>query len=460
MLPRSRQKIVFKKIPVDVIDRLLGLSEAQLKVWLYHYRREGGGEQRKSYSSRTTCEAITGLKPNTIIKARTWLTRHGWLKEVGRRQTGFQGQPIREYVCFFGNGDRNPSKGDANPPSDDQTMISVTVQRGSQSPLNGDANPPEVDTVQVTPFAALPAIPTEVFRPTNSDGSERVSEQVVDAVSPAADHANENSSRVPRTVEEFWDAAGSIGEDHQAYELMHLFKPVLTDAVVQKHLPAAIQITKLIPEDIDAVQLVKWNRLHRDHKYATKQDKAMYLRSPEQMLKALTSENGNLLNDYETHDFEGCSICQEHCIVHTRTLRAEIAAKREQERREYQKQLAAEAEARRKTEEARLKRESWAAYDFTAPNADTKQSFMKLREFDADHDNWLPEYNVPTEQGMGFPLRLKPVLDATVRFCTGWNEPFSLDEFRDVFDDAYECWIDMHPEAKQPQSATAMYDEL
>ena len=72
-----------KKLPVDQIDQLLKLSESQLKVWLYHFRREGGGDNRMSFVAQDTVREATNLSRSAVTHARTWLVRNGWLEMVG-----------------------------------------------------------------------------------------------------------------------------------------------------------------------------------------------------------------------------------------------------------------------------------------------------------------------------------------------------------------------------------------
>jgi hypothetical protein len=65
------------RVKVADIDRLLLLTEAQLKVWLWYKRREG--IDKKAYGKAKTIGDATNLEPGTIRNARSWLTRNGWL---------------------------------------------------------------------------------------------------------------------------------------------------------------------------------------------------------------------------------------------------------------------------------------------------------------------------------------------------------------------------------------------
>jgi hypothetical protein len=174
------RKILF----VEHIDQLLKLTEAQMKVWLYHYRREGGGEERKSWAKRDTITSATGFSRPTISHARTWLVQNGWLRIVGYRPTPHGGHAIREYRCCF-----PPKQQETQPftsstqqvqcnPNDtstgEQGKTGDTMQGKTSDTSKGKpAAHNEVDSREVT---ATP-IPEEVFRPTNSDGKKERTEE-------------------------------------------------------------------------------------------------------------------------------------------------------------------------------------------------------------------------------------------------------------------------------------------
>ena len=97
----------------------------------------------------------------------------------------------------------------------------------------------------------------------------------------------------------------------------------------------------------------------------------MYLRTPEQMLKALESENAILLNDYLDHNFEECEMCQTHGIEPYRTVIAAIKEKREQRKRD-------EAEAARQ-EALRIEREAAEAERLAAIPVPTEEQIQDLK---------------------------------------------------------------------------------
>lgn len=80
--PKSRQ---FKKLYFDW-DAIYLMPGPALKIWLYHYRKEG--RDRTSWPSRETlCENL-GMNKETLTKYRQWLIDYGWLEKVGERSSG------------------------------------------------------------------------------------------------------------------------------------------------------------------------------------------------------------------------------------------------------------------------------------------------------------------------------------------------------------------------------------
>ena len=137
--------------------------------------------------------------------------------------------------------------------------------------------------------------------------------------------------------------------------LLAAIMPKPSAAAIEKGLPLCRRILAHFHDAGDyagvAAELVlKYNRAHRGQKFATKEDRALYLRSPEQYLKALESETATLINDYLTHDFEKCELCGEAGVLDYRAMIREF---REQDRERKVQRIA--EEARRKEEERRAK---------------------------------------------------------------------------------------------------------
>ena len=142
-----------------------------------------------------------------------------------------------------------------------------------------------------------------------------------------------------------------------AKALLFRFKPNLTDYLVKEQLPMAIEILSLVPADMEALDLLAWNHAHRSHRYATKEDKKLFLRSPKQMLAALKHPNATLVNDYDLHPFNQCNICKEHGLVHTKIFRAEAEAANQEREQKRKDALRVMADAEREAAELAAKKE-------------------------------------------------------------------------------------------------------
>src|SRR5271167_4802538 len=80
----------YVKIPVTDLDRLMDLTDAQMRVWLYYKRREGA--DGKAFGKSTTIAAWCGYTSETsyqsVKNARSWLRKNGWLTPNGRSKSG------------------------------------------------------------------------------------------------------------------------------------------------------------------------------------------------------------------------------------------------------------------------------------------------------------------------------------------------------------------------------------
>jgi hypothetical protein len=364
-VPRKRKprKILF----VDQIDQLLKLTEAQLKVWLYHFRREGGGDGRKSWASRDTVGEATGFSRPSITHARTRLMQHGWLKVVGYRPTQHGGHPVREYRCLF-----PMAQGKASDPlTDPQSKTSDPLQGKASDP--GKVNPAAPEVKSPWEVTAAPT-PGEVFRPTNSDGNEQTIEQakVTEAAPPtAAQTAREPSEPFEAWLNnleeaklmELWDKGmksdPELGDWNAAVLLVNAIQPIINPRNMRRRLIAAWEILRLMPVGIDALDVLTWNRAHKKGLW--------YLRSCTQFLAALRSEEDHLLNDYTTDDSEHCKTCKEHKLVSWTTLREE---QQEREQEAERKEAMVAAEARRLEELSR--------YDLREPTQEEADALKPL----------------------------------------------------------------------------------
>jgi len=78
------------RIKVPDMDRLLLLTESQLKVWLYYKRRMGA--DGKAWGKASTIAAACGFtkptSPQAVKNTRAWLVKNGWLTPNGRSAKG------------------------------------------------------------------------------------------------------------------------------------------------------------------------------------------------------------------------------------------------------------------------------------------------------------------------------------------------------------------------------------
>lgn len=78
------------RIKVADVDRLLLLTESQLKVWLYYKRRMGadGKAWGKTSTIAAACNFTKPTSPQAIKNTRAWLVKNGWLMPNGRSGKG------------------------------------------------------------------------------------------------------------------------------------------------------------------------------------------------------------------------------------------------------------------------------------------------------------------------------------------------------------------------------------
>jgi hypothetical protein len=160
----------------------------------------------------------------------------------------------------------------------------------------------------------------------------------------------ENPHPISEIEEEFWTQEIFT----ERGELMFAINPKPSVAAIEKGLPICDRILAHFYVEYEgyrgvaATMVLKYNRAHRGHQYATKEDRKLYIRTPEQFFNALESEKAALMNDYLTHDFDNCELCVQAGVFGYRKLIEEmIAEKRQREERKR-------AEEKRKKEEERL----------------------------------------------------------------------------------------------------------
>jgi hypothetical protein len=79
----------FKKLFCDR-DELLLLPPVALKIWLYHYMREG--TKRESWPAVETVMTACGItRSQTFYKWRAYLRDNGWLEKIGEKPSKNEG---------------------------------------------------------------------------------------------------------------------------------------------------------------------------------------------------------------------------------------------------------------------------------------------------------------------------------------------------------------------------------
>lgn len=139
--------------------------------------------------------------------------------------------------------------------------------------------------------------------------------------------------------------------DEAAHILMEI-NPQPTDAIVRDQYPACKRILGFFMTEFDEITkevlryqriaasaVLRYNWAHRDHKYATKDDKKLKIRSAQQYLKAM--EAGKLLNDYLLHDFDQCEICEVAGVKHYNVVINNIIKERKRKEKQEEEARAA-----------------------------------------------------------------------------------------------------------------------
>jgi hypothetical protein len=163
----------------------------------------------------------------------------------------------------------------------------------------------------------------------------------------------DNPHPISEIEEEFWTEEIFT----ERGELMCSISPKPSVAAIEKGLPLCDRILEHFDtvqegyKGLAATMVLKYNRTHRGHQYATKDDRKLYIRTPEQYLKALDSDNAALINDYLTHDFDNCELCLQAGVFGYRKLIAEIIT---EERKKEERKRAAEIQRAEEERKAKL----------------------------------------------------------------------------------------------------------
>jgi Helix-turn-helix domain len=346
-------KPLFKKIPVTMRDHLSEITGNELKVWLYLLLRTG--KENTSFPSNKLIADEIKLDRETVKTAKRNLRGKGWSKREyqRRREDGSLSTVVEKTIMpWLGNTATEVEKASHG-------AVAVNIRGGKMPPTEGTYNKPQgtVSPIQGDPEGSVLA--------DGEQGSKQASSAVADFAVPRPSDVSQNQPDVlgvlpeteatpkpdlPQDREEMYENH----LDSVECDLLHRISPNVTDVMVQDQFPLCAKILSHFngaPEELQpaAAELVlKYNRAHRSGKYASKDDKKLYLRTAKQFLAALESPSASLMNDYDTHELENCETCQNAgCGMHWRKFVQEVLAERERER------LAAVEAERQHAEEAR-----------------------------------------------------------------------------------------------------------
>lgn len=267
------------RINVENLDKLMELTDAQMRVWLYYKRREGA--DGKAFGKAKTIAAWTKcLEPGTVRNNRAWLTRNGWLKPNGKSKSGLPQFLAVIPELHLDASECHPTITQLSS-TNDTTVIPELHQVSSQ-------REPEVYNHE-----ALTKSTNLKHSVLTDGGSQSGSEPVIP---PSAD-------RLPTASQEPIDHTTWTNEEQS---LMFAITPICHPSGSMLEDIQTI-LTFCGKVDVDPQHILRWNRVHKSG--------ALQIRNTRQFLAALLG-NGEykMLNDYKTHSFLHCKMCRENGI--------------------------------------------------------------------------------------------------------------------------------------------------
>jgi hypothetical protein len=337
----------YKKIPLTLRNHLGELTASEFKVWMYLHLR--GNKENTAFPSNQTIADELDMNRETVKIAKAGLRKKGWsLRLVQRRRDDGSLSTVVEKTMmpWLGNtatGDGKPSHGLwAENPATDRGCENQPTEGTFHYTDNLKGTPSAKQEPQVPPFTGGSEQETEPVPP--SAGAVALLASLEDQNRKGLELVADQKQNQPLT-----DSVVPPKMVDASRILLETLNPMLSASAVEAQLPTAWRILQHFEEHYGVVYSVwaaqfvlEWNRAHRSGKYASKDDKKMYLRTAEQYLKALDSPSATLLGDYESHEFGHCPTCQEHSLKHVRVCIEEDKQK---------EQAAADAAARRAEEE-------------------------------------------------------------------------------------------------------------
>ena len=297
----------------------------------------------KAYSEKTFQESLKRLEEIGWITRQMTLGSHKWypvtihnykfVDDAGKIhilnpkeiKSYLQSEQVRcgEASGEASDGASNETSGEGSDEASDrhESLLKSKHQSSNESELESEHDQSKKESKQ-----ASPSLPSVATAPSGTALASRENQSPSGLGTTANQDQKQNQ---PQTVDEFW-SDDSI--NYEAKSLLLKLRPKLTDAVVQKQGPLCERILTFFDEYGDnrgfaAEAVLDWNHAHRSGKYASKDDKKLYIRSANQYLAALESPNANLLNDYHTHEFANCDMCKAQGTLHVGETIAEAVRK-------------------------------------------------------------------------------------------------------------------------------------
>jgi hypothetical protein len=275
------------RILVTNVDKLLLLTEAQLKVWMYYARRYGA--DGKAWGKCSTIATAANLAPGTVRNARAWLVKKGWLIPKGNANCGLpMFQPAVPQLS---------SQNDTDTPNECHPQMTPSV----------------IPELQGVSFGSDTEVPTLKKQPGKDSAlpSGRVSKQVSKTVASLpsrlsvgsdsnSDSLEEGQATLPYCPEPFEGELEPGCVPPLVAALFAELAPVGSEEEIRQNLAWSQVCVDYLP-NTNLVALLKYNRSHKKG--------GLVIRDGAQLHKVLGS--GKLTNEWLTHSNTSCRTCRD-----------------------------------------------------------------------------------------------------------------------------------------------------
>jgi hypothetical protein len=430
----KKKPIDAKLIPFSLRERLHEFTGNEFKLWMclyLHSDREG-----EAYPSNKTLMQETGLTRNTLAEAKKGLRAKGWMTSTQRYRENGTLSSMEEKLTIPKSGDIPNNRGYIPPKTGDTPPQNLGIQYPQNS---GGLEVPTIEvpnTEEPTGVNFSSKKDSEQVPPSADSAASAFGEQEQDQPLSGLGTEAEQNQNQPQTFQELVDSNSYFT---QPTELLFKISPNITDAMVRGQLPLCTRILEhfRVPEGFEvlaAEMVLLYNRAHRSGKYASKQDKKLYIRTASQFLKALESDSASLMNDYDAHAFDQCEVCQQNGVWHYDKLIKEVqddrVAKEEARLRAIEN---AKAVAEQIAEE-KAKQDRWAAYVFDKSTPEQKERLKALRTFDL-----TAVVKTYGDSEGRTEVSVAQAVNAAARFFADRGTPFTREEWDSVMADATEA---------------------